>query len=435
MPPLEAVKMLVSIMMSVSMSNKGNPLKLRHYDISRAHFQGTAQRLIYITLPAKDRQKYGEDKVGRLIKSMYGSQDASHILQLVYVSLICGEVGGFRRGNHNADLFHNPNQDVRMAVHGDYDALKHIDSLLKSKYTAKDMGTLGFEDADVKSLLLLNCVFRVGVDQTGQYLDIEPDLRHAPLITSESGCSTNTKAVSTPREKLQDKLVLDGRRSPVLKKDEATRYRSACMRLSYLARDMLDLAETAKHLAQRMSEPREFDFVPLKRAARYLVGKPKAVLRYRRQKHVHKITVFVASDFAGDPVSRKSTTGSVVQIGNHTVKSGSTFQSLTTLSVGEAEFFYAVVKGGQVVLSLRAMYQDLGIPMKIEIQSDSSTANSVTDRLGAAQRTKHTDTWYSWTQKRMQDGDLSIKKVPAAKNCADVGKLQHHCKFAGLVFY
>ena len=40
----------------------------------------------------------------------------------------------------------------------------------------------GFEDSDVKSLLLLNRVFRVGTDQTGQYLDIEPDLRHAPLI-------------------------------------------------------------------------------------------------------------------------------------------------------------------------------------------------------------------------------------------------------------
>ena len=54
---------------------------------------------------------------------------------------------------------------------------KHIDSLLKSKNTAKDMGTLGFEDSDVKSLLLLTRVFRVGVAET------EPDLR---LIISKS---------------------------------------------------------------------------------------------------------------------------------------------------------------------------------------------------------------------------------------------------------
>ena len=88
-------------------------------------------------------------------------------------------------------------------------------------------------------------------------------------------------------------------------------------------------------------------------------------LRFRRQKHVDKITVFVDSEFADDPVSRKSTTELVVQIGNQAVKSGSKLQSFTALSVGETEF-HAVVKRGQVGLSLRSIYQDLGIPMKIE---------------------------------------------------------------------
>ena len=60
-------------------------------------------------------------------------------------------------------IVHSPNEDVVMAVHSDDfvclsddDGLEHIDSLLKSKYTAKDMGALGFGDSDVKSILLLN---------------------------------------------------------------------------------------------------------------------------------------------------------------------------------------------------------------------------------------------------------------------------------------
>ena len=61
--------------------------------------------------PAEDRQKCGEDKIGRLVKSMYGTQDASHIWRLDYVNMICGELGGFRRGKHSAALFHNLNQD------------------------------------------------------------------------------------------------------------------------------------------------------------------------------------------------------------------------------------------------------------------------------------------------------------------------------------
>ena len=106
---------------------------------------------------------------------MYGTQDASHIWQLDRVDLICGELGGFRRGQHTAALLHNSKENVTMAVHhgddfvclSDDDGLKQNDKLLKSKYSAKDMGTLGFHASHVTSLLLLKRVFRVGTDQTG----------------------------------------------------------------------------------------------------------------------------------------------------------------------------------------------------------------------------------------------------------------------------
>ena len=101
-----------------------------------------------------------------------------------------------------------------------------------------------------------------------------------------------------------------------------------------------------------------------------------------------------------------------------------------------------MVKGGQVGQSLRYVCMDLGIPMKVEIQSGRSTSNSLTDRLGAGPRTKHIDTRYCWVQERVQDGDLSVMKVLSAKNCADVGTepvsasvLQQLCKLAGLVFH
>ena len=55
---LEAV-VLVSIMMSVGWSSKGEPLVSRHCDINRAHFQGTVQRLLYVRLQAEGRQTYG----------------------------------------------------------------------------------------------------------------------------------------------------------------------------------------------------------------------------------------------------------------------------------------------------------------------------------------------------------------------------------------
>ena len=97
---------------------------------------------ISIRLPAQDRQinKWWR-QVGKLIKNTHGTQDASHIWQLDYVNLNCGELGGFRRGKHNAALFHNSNVDASMMVHvddivclSDDDGVTHIDELCKSKY-------------------------------------------------------------------------------------------------------------------------------------------------------------------------------------------------------------------------------------------------------------------------------------------------------------
>ena len=105
--------------------------------------------------------------------------------------------------------------------------------------------------------------------------------------------------------------------------------------------------------------------LPMKRAARYLVGKQRSALRYRRQERVEKISLRGERFRCRIQSREKARQGLVAQIGIHTVKSASTLQ--TVQSAKEAEF-YAVVKGSPVGLILRSMYQDLGIHMKIEIK-------------------------------------------------------------------
>ena len=63
----EAAKVLVSIM--VVWLAKGKKHKLRHYDIRRAHFQGTGQTFTYVCLPAEDRHVMRTTQ-GRLVKGM-----------------------------------------------------------------------------------------------------------------------------------------------------------------------------------------------------------------------------------------------------------------------------------------------------------------------------------------------------------------------------
>ena len=57
MQPLEAAKLLCSMLATKRKSKRGKPLKLALFDISRAHFYGKAQREIYVTLPEGDDEE------------------------------------------------------------------------------------------------------------------------------------------------------------------------------------------------------------------------------------------------------------------------------------------------------------------------------------------------------------------------------------------
>ena len=118
-------------------------------------------RKICIELPEEERQRLGPDVVGLLQRSMYGTQDASHLWQLDYVDLLCDEKGGFKRGVHNAAIFFHAEMGIYVLCHGDdfvvladEDGLAHVDRLLSSRYAVKNMGTLGFEQGDDQELFI-----------------------------------------------------------------------------------------------------------------------------------------------------------------------------------------------------------------------------------------------------------------------------------------
>ena len=77
MPPLEALKALRSLMVTLKIgrgARKSRSLKLS--DISRAHFYGESKRRVFVTLPEGDEE---EGCCTLLKRTMYGTQDASNI--------------------------------------------------------------------------------------------------------------------------------------------------------------------------------------------------------------------------------------------------------------------------------------------------------------------------------------------------------------------
>ena len=100
---------------------------------------------------------------------------------------------------------------------------------------------------------------------------------------------------------------------------DTTLFRRAAARLNYVALDGPDLSFSCRVAAGKMSKPLEGDDVLIKRVIRYLQGKPRISLFYGFQEPDPDIVVMTDSDWGGDRITRRSTSGGVVRNGWHTI--------------------------------------------------------------------------------------------------------------------
>jgi hypothetical protein len=443
MPPLECVKILCSTFMSMKNSARGKSLKLATFDISRAHFYGTAEREIYVEITDEEKREVGADMCGILRRSMYGTQDASAIWQKDYVELLSS--AGFTRGVASGATFDHKEWDLRVLVHGDdflclgdQQAIDDFEALLKTRYEFKKLANIGWQESDDKEVVFLNRVIALKIQGGEKKLVFEADVRHANMIVEQLGLS-KANGVDVPTSKLSSEAQYAEFNSAVLSPEQAQLYRSLTMRAAYLAQDRPDIGEATKRLARHMKTPTEGAFQNLKRLARYLKKYPEACLEFKEQKTPNMIKVFVDSDHAGCVVTRRSTTGMIAKLGQHVVKHSSNLQSTVSLSSGESEY-YALVKGASIALGLQAILKDWRIEVGAEILSDSSAAKGTVSRRGLG-KTRHVQTRYLWIQERLARKEITVTKIQGVNNPADIltksvskATLNKHCQSIGLSF-
>ena len=81
----------------------------------------------------------------------------------------------------------------------------------------------------------------------------------------------------------------------------------------------------------------------MKKVARYLFNRERIVWRFDWQNEPSHCYVASDSDWGGNVKDRKSTSGGVWMLGNHTIKTWSASQGAIALSSAEAEI-YAIIE-------------------------------------------------------------------------------------------
>ena len=203
-----------------------------------------------------------------------------------------------------------------------------------------------------------------------------------------------------------------------LEPQEARRYRSIAARLNFLAADRADVQYCIKEGCRDMSRPTQGSWGMLKRIVRYLIRAPRLVQQFARQPLPAELQVWSDSDYAGCSKTRKSTSGGVIRLGDHVLRTWSSTQAVISLSSGEAEY-YALIKAASIGLGVRSLLEDFGVAAEVGVRTDSSAAKGTAMKRGLG-KARHIDTCYLWLQEKVANREVYLHKVGTDSNIADL---------------
>ena len=288
---------------------------------------------------------------------------------------------GFSRGRYNPCLYFHQTTGLKTIVHGDdfvsvgnRAAMAKFRKQLERRFEIKTkvIGTGDDEDGVGK---VLNRVISV-TDDGWEY---EPDQRHAEIIIDELGLKEARSATTLGED--EKKWEEEENEVPLLS-NMASKFRSIAARINYLAADRPDIMYGAKEACRQMANPTEGGWKMIKRIGRYLVGRPRAVLKYEWQSRESQCMGFSDSDWAGCRKTAKSTSGGVIVMGTHFLTGWSRTQQCITWSSAEAELV-AMCKLSAELIGLLSMLKDLGEIQTGTVLADSTAALAIADRKGS----------------------------------------------------
>jgi len=184
-----------------------------------------------------------------------------------------------------------------------------------------------------------------------------------------------------------------------------------------------DIAHATNMLARRMSCPRVCDLKAARRVLRYVAGTPKRgiLFKFADDEKYPGLVAYADSDWANDPVKRKSTSGYIVLFNGAPVSWHSGLQSIVALSTCEAEYVSlsdAVRELSYLREIARFLHQDLSQPTTI-FEDNQGTIDLVNNPVHHS-RTKHIDVKYHYIRAMQEAGEIVVEKIPTEHNLADV---------------
>lgn len=382
-------------------------LLVRQYDVKSAFLNGTLNEEIYMKSPPG---KEKTTKVLRLHKSLYGLKQAARVWNQTLHKAMTDEHFIQSKFDECLYIYKNKSDVCYAIVHvDDFIFSSNSISVIESKTNALnksfELKCLG----DVQNYLSIE----VSKDKNGIYSISQTS--YIENVASQFGL-TESKGSKYPIDpgyhKLEDEKELDSNET----------YRKLIGMLLYISTNSRpDISAAVGILSQRVSRPRELDYVEALRIVKYLISTKHERLYMLSSSNVTPLTAFSDSDWAEDRETRKSISGIICKVFGASVSWSSRKQDIVSTSTTESEF-YALAEAVKEVQWLRNILIDLQIdvPQPIIIHSDNQSTIKLIENSKFSARTKHIDVRLHFVRDCVYTGKIILEYCPSEDNVADL---------------
>ena len=400
------VARLESIRMLLAYASHHN-FKLQQMDVKSAFLNGPINELVYVKQPPGFEDPKFPNHVYKLDKALYGLKQAprawyEHLTELL-------EDRGFEIGKIDPTLF-------TKRVKGDlFICQLYVDdiifgspnkafndefaALMTEKFEMSMMGELkfflGFEVKQLREGTFIN--------QAKYTQDMLKRFKLDDVKPAKTPMPTKCQLDIDPNGKAVDQKV----------------YRSMIGSLLYLCASRPDIMLSVGMCARFQAAPKESHLVAVKRIFRYLAHTPNFGLWYPKGASFDLIG-YSDSDWAGDRVERKSTSGGCQFLGRSLVSWSSKKQNCVSLSTTEAEYVAAASCCAQL-LWMRQTLKDYGVTCdKVPLLCDNESAIKISYNPVQHSKTKHIEIRHHFIRDHIKRGEIDLIFVGTQEQLADI---------------
>ena len=386
-------------------------LFMRQADVVTAYLNADMPDEVYIKLP----KICGDDPnmVRRLFKALYGHPKAGKLWNTDFVGFTGDE--GFVATSRDRCLFFRPKPYFLLVLYvddllGACECKRFLDKFwrkLSTVFKIRDMGTptnfLGMEVSRDTANSCISLTQTKYIHELASKFHLPVELRPTTPIRSDF-YSQLEKSINTP-------IVTE---MPYKELVGALIFVMVCTRP--------DIAFSVACLTQYFSAPRALHWEQALRCLGYLMSTATFGIRLGAGGPDELIT-YSDSDWAGDPITRRSIGGYVGFLGTSILYwSSKTQRGIIALSSTESEFIQLALSVRQV-LYVQPIFSDIGfgnIEQASIVYGDNLPAINSIGNDSSKSRTKHIDIRLKFCGEVLAANKLIIKYVPTAENIADI---------------